>query len=81
MRHSRIFRIAAVAIHADAKAMHHDFLARLQGRVGGMHHRAGEVDAADARIVAHDAAASGLRQRVLVVQARVGHFDERVARR
>ncbi|KAG0924165.1 hypothetical protein G6F32_014016 [Rhizopus arrhizus] len=41
-----------------------------------MHDGAREVDAADARIVADDVAAPGLRQRILVVQAGVGHLPD-----
>ncbi len=80
MPHPRIFGIASVAVHADAKAVNDDLLAGLERRIGRTHHRARQVDAANARILADDAAAPGLRQRVLVVQARIGDLDERVAR-
>nr|WP_053244556.1 hypothetical protein [Achromobacter sp. DMS1] len=62
------------------KEGHHDLLAGRERRIGGMHHRTRQVDAADARILADDAAAPGLRQRVLVVQARIGDLDKRIAR-
>jgi hypothetical protein len=79
MRHARKLRIAAIAIHADAKAVHHHGLPRRKRGVGGAHDGAAQVDAADAGVRTDDVAAPRLGQRVFVVQAGVRDLDHRVA--
>ena len=73
---------AAPVALAHAPAGEQDLVAGLRsaGR-RELAHGAGEVDAGHERELAHDLAGAGDRQRVLVVQGRVGDVDQHLARR
>ena len=71
-RDARVLGVAAVGVHAYAEAVHHHLVALAKARVARGDDRSGEVDAADARIGADDLALPGGRERVLVIDARIG---------
>src|SRR6218665_1397088 len=72
-------RMAALMVYTDAKAVHDDLAHRRETHPIRNGDAARQVDAADARELADDAVAPVRGQRVLVVDAGVGHFDQHIA--
>ncbi|MCY1241030.1 hypothetical protein D9M72_539100 [compost metagenome] len=77
--HSRALCQAAVVGLAEAVAVEHHALARVETGVAGVDHGAGQVDAGNHREAADDRRAVGHRQRVFVVQCGVVHLHQHIA--